>query len=90
MPAKGTKKKNPQAIARSPVFLPNDLYDEIERLAATYSILNPRNKQGNRTELIKLAVMAFKLLCRHYHSMSSPEKLTEYLQKKVAEQERLD
>lgn len=97
MPAKGTKKKNPkQTIARSSVFLPNDLYDEIERLAAIHGILNPRNKQGNRTKLIELAVMAFKLFSRHYHTDSMPyPELAEYLQRKVLEgdqsaQEHLD
>lgn len=97
MPAKGTKKQNSQAIARSSVFLPNDLYDEIERLAAIHGILNPRNKQGNRTRLIELAVMAFKLFCRYYHadSMPYPEKLAGYLHQKVLEgdqeaQEHLD
>lgn len=87
MPAKGTKKRNPQTIARSSVFLPNDLYNEIERLAAIHGILNPRNGQGNRTKLIELAVMAFKLFCRYYHtdSMPYPENLCRYLHQKVVE-----
>lgn len=88
MPAKGTKKKKPREIpARSPVFLPDDLYEEIERLAAVHGILNPRNKQGNRTKLIELAIMAFKLFCRYYHtdSMPYPENLCRYIYRKALE-----
>lgn len=53
MPAKGTKKKNPAGKQpRKPVDLPVGLYDAIDKLGRANGIINPRNGQGNRSQVI--------------------------------------
>lgn len=53
MPAKGTRKKNPKGKQlRKPVDLPVGLYDAIDRLGRANGIVNPRNGQGNRSQVI--------------------------------------
>jgi hypothetical protein len=86
MPAKGTRKLKPKGKrSETQMALPNELYDEIERLAVVHDLINPRNGKGNRTKLIEVAVRAFKLFCRQYNmdSMPYPQKLADYLIRKA-------
>lgn len=54
MPAKGTRKRNPQGKRPSTQMdLPNELYDALERVGKANNIINPRNGQGNRTKVIE-------------------------------------
>jgi hypothetical protein len=88
MPAKGTRKLKPKGKrSETQMALPNELYDEIERLAAVHDLINPRNGKGNRTKLIEMAVRAFKLFCRQYNtdSMPYPQKLADYLIRRANE-----
>lgn len=67
MPSKGTQKKNPKGKhPTTQMALPNELYEEIERLAVMRDLINPRNGNGNRTKLIELAIDAFKAFSRSY------------------------
>ncbi len=71
MPAKGTAKLNPKGKRPgTQMEIPNELYNEWERLAISYNIINPRNGKGNRTKLIELATRAFKVFSRYYLSVS--------------------
>ena len=82
MPAKGTRKRNPKGKRPfTRMEIPDDLYEEIERLAVMRDLINPRNGNGNRTKLIELAINAFKAFSRSY-----PDNLP-YPQALIAEME---
>lgn len=87
MPAKGTRKANPKGKRpETQMALPNDLYDEIERLAIAYDLINPRNGQGNRTKLIELVILSFKTFGRSYpDAMPYPQSLIVEMEKAVLE-----
>jgi hypothetical protein len=87
MPAKGTRKIN--AKGKRPgtqMEIPNELYEEIERLASTHGLINPRNGKGNRTKLIELAVTAFKTFGRSYpDAMPYPQALIVEMEQAIAQ-----
>jgi len=88
MPAKGTHKRNPKGKRpATKMEVPNDLYDEIERLAVVNGLINLRNGKGNRTKLIEMAVRAFKIFCRQWSmdTMPYPQKLADYLIRRAKE-----
>lgn len=86
MPAKGTRKRNPKGKSpTTPMALPNDLYQEIERLAVMRGLINPRNGMGNRTKLIELAIDAFKAFSRsHPDNLPYPQALIVEMELAVA------
>lgn len=70
MPYKGTKKRNPSVKPKKRLEIEESLYDQLEIIAKSRGLINPRNGDGNRSELIRLAVDSFKLFSRTY-----PEQL---------------
>ena len=84
MPYRGTKKRNPSAKSKERMNIEKDLYEELEMLARSRGLINKRNGDGNRSELIRLAVDSFKLFSRTY-----PERLP-YPQELIYLLSRLD
>jgi hypothetical protein len=53
MPAKGTRKKNPNPTPSTHLKISLDLHDRLDKTGRANGIINPRNGQGNRHEVIE-------------------------------------
>ncbi len=82
-----TKKKPKGITATKSLKLSKELYDKVEELAKEMGLINPRNKAGNRTKMIELAIRCVKVFGRHYHigEMPYPQNIADYLVRKAQE-----
>ena len=84
MPA---KKKPKDITATESLKLSKELYDKAEELARELGMINPRNRAGNRTRVIELALRSIQVFGRHYlaDSMPYPQNIADYLIRKAQE-----
>lgn len=86
MPAKGTRKRKPvPKKKRKTLGTTEDVWEELERLAVIHGLINPRNGEGNRCAVLRLAIHTLKVWGRYYHndSMPQPHALVSYLHRRV-------
>lgn len=60
MPARGTPKKHPKQTPYTHLKLPVELYAELETMARENGLINPRNREGNRTKLIEEMIVVYR------------------------------